>query len=290
MRGLSGYESPRVISFLPQLLAAAVLFYQNASPNEPAFQVICEGDLPFSRAELEAALRPRWRLLGRPPERPILVRDLGDGAVAIEVGPGKREIGLQGQTSESATRIVALLAVDLLAESTLEEETRPATLPAAPGRTTLDAEVRVPFLAQGWTATIEPTVGLGIRVFTHLSLGASLGYTSLAAGTGQTSLRWREIPVRAGIGYSTAWLDLHAGAVLRPYFVSGAGAHQGIHGGASLSATAYLGLTRHLAIAVSAGLDGLYEQTELRVDGQTMLSTRRLVPWLGAGIALRRSP
>lgn len=279
-----------MISSIPYLLAAAVFLCQNASTNEPALPALCEGALPFSQAELEAALRSRWRLLGRLPERPILIRDVGDGTVAIEVGPGRREIGLQGQTSESAARIVALLAIDLLAGSTAGQGAGTQMPSPKRGGTTLDAQLLVTFPAKGWTASLEPTVGLGVRVLPHLSVAASLGYTSLGAGREQTSLQLREIPVRAGVGYSVCWLDVHAGVVARPYFVSGAGEHRGIHWGASVAATAYHPLTRRFVIAVSVGLDGLDRQTELRVDGQAVLSTAQLVPWFGAGIALRRTP
>ena len=282
------------------MLLAAVLVLSDPTPNEAVFQVVCEGQLPFSRRELEGALRPRWRLLGRPLERPILVREHGDGRVTIDVGAGQREVGLQGQSGEAAARVVALLAVDLLAESAAAESDPPQIGLAAreaspragttPGRYTASAQLLVPFVANGWTPSLEPTLGLKRRVLSQASVGLSAGFTSLEAGTGASSLHLREVPVRAGIGYGGSWFEVHLSGVLRPYFVAGPGTHQGVQWGAGVSATAYHQLTTHLALAVSGGLDALYNRAEFRVETQSVLSTQWLVPWFGAGLALRRIP
>jgi hypothetical protein len=277
-----------LISLIPHLLAAVVMLHPNPSPDVPTFQVICEGVLPFSRAELETALRPRWRLLGRPLERPVLVRQLSDGSLSIEVGSSKVEIGLQDQTGEAAARIVALLAVDLLAESAAADGGRDQKKLPARGFT-VSAQLLIPFVA-GRSPSLEPTVDLGVRVLSFASVGLSLGYTSLSAGSGPTRLDVREFPLRAGVGYVGHWLDVRACAVMRPYFVAGAGQDRGVHWGASVSATAYHQLTTWLAIAVSVGVDGLRKRTDFRVDNQSVLSTNWLVPWFGAGIALRRAP
>ena len=282
------------------LLVAVVLGLSNPAPSEATFQVVCEGALPFSRGELEGALRPRWRLLGRPLARPILVREHGDGTVTIDVGAGRREVGLQGQSGEAAARVVALLAVDLLAESAAGEGGPPQIGQAArevspglattPSRYTASAQLLVPFVANGWTPSLEPTLGLGRRVLSHASVGVSAGITQLEAGSGASSLRLREVPVRAGIGYGGSWFEVRLSGVLRPYFVAGPGAHQGVRWGAGVSATAYQQLTTHLALAVSAGLDALQNRTEFRVETQSVLSTQWLIPWFGAGLALRSRP
>jgi hypothetical protein len=284
---------------LLDVLVAAVLVLSSPAPDETPFQVVCEGALPFSRRELEGALWPRWRLLGRPLERPILVREHGDGRVTIDVGAGRREVGLQGQSGEAAARVVALLAVDLLAESAAAERGPPqvqAVREVSPGpgttpsRYTASAQLLVPFVANRWTPGLEPTLGLERRVLSRASVGVSAGFTSLEAGTGASSLRLREIPVRAGVGYGGSWFEARLSGVLRPYFVTGLGAHQGVQWGAGVSATAYHQLTTHLALAVSGGLDALQNRSEFRVETQSVLSTQWLVPWFGAGLALRRKP
>ena len=285
---------------LLDVLLAAALALSNPAPNEAPFQVVCEGELPFSRGELEGALRPRWRLLGRPLARPILVREHGDGTVTIDVGAGRREVRLQGQSGEAAARVVALLAVDLLAASAAAEDGPPQisaavrdvgpALATPPGRYTASAQLLVPFVANGWTPGLEPTLGMERRVLSHASIGLSVGFTSLEAGTAPSSLRLREVPVRAGVGYGGAWFEVRLSGVLRPYFVAGLGTHQGVQWGAGISATAYHQLTTHLALAVSGGLDALYNRAEFRVENQSVLSTQWLVPWFGAGLALRTRP
>ena len=287
-------------SSITDLLVAAVLVLSSPAPDETPFQVVCEGELPFSRRELEGALRPRWRLLGRPLARPILVREHGDGTVTIDVGAGRREVGLKGQSGESAARVVALLAVDLLAESAAAADGPPQIseaardvrpeLAAMPSRYTASAQLLVPFVANGWTPGLEPTFGLERRVLSRASVGLSAGFTSLEAGTAPSSLRLREVPVRAGVGYGGAWFEVRLSGVLRPYFVAGPGTHQGVQWGAGVSATAYHQLTTQFALAVSGGLDALYNRAEFRVENQSVLSTQWLVPWFGAGLALRPRP
>jgi hypothetical protein len=275
------------------------LVLANASPDESAFQVVCEGALPFSRSELEGALRHRWRLLGRPLERPILVREIGDGAVSIDVGAVRREVGLQGQSGEAAARVVALLAVDLLAGSAAQTDPPADAIfaagqgpepPSTTGRYSVSAQLLVPFVANGLTPSPEPTVGLQRRLSSHASVGMSAGFTWLGAGTGLSALRLREVPVRAGVGYAGAWFDLRLSGVLRPYFLTGPETKQGVQWGAGVSATAYYRLTTDFALAVSGGLDALVNRTEFRVENQSVLATHWLIPWFGAGLALRRMP
>jgi hypothetical protein len=286
-------------SSLAPLHVVLALVLANASPDESASQVVCEGALPFSRSELEGALRHRWHLLARPLDRPILVRENRDGTVSIDVGAGRREVGLQGESGEAAARVVALLAVDLLAGSATPSEPPADALAArsqspapAPGPAlySASAQLLVPFVANGLTPNPEPTVGLERRLFARAGVGMSAGFTWLGAGSGMSALRLREVPVRASVGYGGGWYDLRLSGVLRPYFVSGPQARQGVQWGGGVSATAYYRLTTHFALAVSGGVDALANRTEFRVENQSVLATHWLVPWLGAGLALRRMP
>lgn len=279
----------------PALIAAMVFLSPSSSVSGPVFDVVCEGALPFSRSELEAALRPRSRLLGPaadgPSVRRVLVRALGNGMVGIEVGSGKREVQLQGATGEAAARVVALLTVETSAETTAHAAAPPASrAPRAWEALTVSAQMLVPFVADGWTATAEPTLVVGVPVWARIGVGFSVGTSSVFAYGQRAALQLRQIPVRGGVGYAaTPWLDVQLSGVARSYAVSGGGSDTGVHWGATASVTAYRQITDHVAVAVSAGVDGMRNRTEFRVDDRPQLTTNWLVPWVGAGLALRRA-
>lgn len=299
-------EGPRLISLrLTSASFAAMVLLSlssaaSSSVSGPVFEVVCEGPLPFSRSELEAALRPRSRLLSQPVSsassasdpvvRRVFVRALRDGVVGIEVGSGRREIQLQGQTGEAAARVVALLAVETPVEVTAPSIVRrPPVASRGWQAMTLGAQMVVPFVANGWTATAEPTVMVGIPVTSRTSIALGVGYSSLWADGDAMALQLRQVPVRGGLAYAAApWMEVHFSGVARTYAVSGgADTDMGIHWGITASATAYRQLSERVAFVVSAGLDAIRSRTEFRVDERPQLTTNWLVPWVGAGLAVR---
>ena len=86
------------------------------------------------------------------------------------------------------------------------------------------------------------------------------------------------------MAFRYAWFEARAGAALRPYFVSGAGVSQGVMAGGGFGIYFRRALSRWLTGYAAVGVDLFHQRKELRVGGETVLTTGWAVPWLGLGV------
>ena len=257
--------------------------------------LVCRGALPFDRKQLLAAINLRLPLMridlqGDLPA--VQVQALPPDQASIKVGTSRRIISLRGLSREDAARVVALLTLDLI--SNQQKKPAPVRPAPAPGPGASDfvfvgVSPRVSLGVSQWNLAFEPTVDINIKVSRHFLVYLECGFTWAGAGEDQRELTLLEIPLRVGAAFRYRWFEARAGAALRPYFVSGrptparAGEDQGVLVGGGLGLYFRRALSRWLTGYAALGVDFYHERKELRVAGETTLTTGWAVPWLGLG-------
>jgi len=254
--------------------------------------VVCAGELPFSRAEIQEALSARWHLLGR--ESSVVVCGEG-GRASVQVGAARREVDLGGRAGEDAARLVAVLALDLAQGDGAPTSVAVAFAPPAPARRDglpvhLAATLLVPWGQPGWRAHAEPTLDVAAEVAWGLGPFLTAGYRRIEVGEGATALNMDEIPVRAGLAARRRWLELRVGGTVRPHLVSGAGSYRGAVWGGTFSGVARWRFASRLALVFAAGLELFRNRVVFRVGNENVITTSWLAPWLGAGLAWDTTP
>jgi len=283
------------VTFFAALWFGALLSQTADLPSRPdgarlasaEAKVVCLGDLPFSEAEVQAALNARSPLLGRVSS--VLVRGEG-GHASVEVNGARRDVDLGGGTGEEAARLVAVLVLDLAQTDNppIASIQAPAAAPAAaraPWRVGIAGSLLVPWGQAGLLAHAEPTAELAAEVGLGVGAFVSAGYRRVEAGEGTTALAMDEIPIRAGVTARRRWFEARLGGTVRPHGVSGVGSNRGILWGGMASGSARWRLASDLAIVFTAGLDVFRNRFVFDVGKDTVLSTAWLVPWLGAGLS-----
>jgi hypothetical protein len=124
--------------------------------------------------------------------------------------------------------------------------------------------------------------------------GASFGVAAQAGygrGLGRVSgheLVLHFFPGRAGVWAQRGWWGLAAGAATRSYLTSGLDGGSGVLWGGFLSARASLDVGGGFSVLATGGTDLHPNGVDFRVKGRSLLSTGRVVPWLGLGVLWRR--
>ena len=260
------------------LSVAAVLLVMSLASSahaERAIAVTIEDGVPFTSADLTAALRLRVPDHGSP----VRVRVAAAiGGVRVETDGRAREVALADVTGATAARLVALAASDLLlrdlADPGTTVEPRPHThvtigaLGTAAawdgilGGALLDAAV-----ARGpWLAAIE--VGAGGLVASELGLTTGVA--------------------RIGGGWRSGALELRAGAVAMPIVVEHGVGDRTILVGGTASIRVRLALTARWRMVVGAGADMFATRTRYELTGMPSLDTPWWAPWAALGIEVTR--
>ncbi len=287
----------RSSGFLLVLCAAS-----RAALGDP-LEIQTRGELPFSTAELEAALALRTDLATPASTSRIQTRVVAEGAeIQIELAGRTRRIGLDGARGAEAARLVAFAIIDVAGEYLDPPRVRPpvrvAALPSPPvaeltvssaadrphGRDDLRWSLAV-WGAAGTrrAASVELEVGLRGRLNAIAAAGAGL---PTAAGTGDMQVTTSTFPFRLGLGLRIAGLELRVMAALQ---VDRARAQRSstdvqIGGGASLTYVAPFSLGG-VHPCVGAGLDVFSSSIVYRVQGAPVTSAERLAYWAGFGLA-----
>jgi hypothetical protein len=269
-------------------LAIAVLVAPSGGNAAQAdVEIVCSGPLPFSRAELEGALRARRPLLGVLSS--VEVRAEESGRTLVRVGAAERAVDWDGRTGEEAARLVAVLVLDLAradAPMTVSSPPSSASAGGAGRRVRVGLTMVSPFDQEGVVAHLEPTLDLAVDVTTWgVAAFVAAGYRRVAAATDAGALDMDEVPLRAGLAYGRRWLELRLCALARPYAVGGAGMYRGTIWGGGVSAATRWPVSRRLVVVLAAGLDVSRSRMIFSIDQQPVLSTAWIAPWLGAGLA-----
>jgi len=280
------------------LLLLLVLVPVAVAAEGRSIQVTCQGPLSFSQAELERALRLRLPLMRLPAQGELpaaTVQALPPHRAVIVVGgaggTSRRFVSLKDLSGADAARIVALLILDQAANlsrsperestSTLEEPI--PGLPAPSDFIYVGISPRLSLGVREWAPAFGPTVDVAVRVYSLLLAFVEAGFTWTTAGDGEEELTLYEVPVRAGLGLRYRFFEARLGAVIRPYWVTGAGDDSGVLAGGSLGLHFRRVLTGWLTGYVAAGVDLLTPRKDFRVDGETVMTTSWAVPWVGLG-------
>lgn len=228
--------------------------------------------------EVATALRLRIADVGA--ALSVRVRPSGDGVIA-QVDERVRAVALGGRTGVDAARLIALALADL-AQVAVEEEAAPLEAGAvvAPARRTRTSlELAVVGSAAAWSAPMA-AVAIDVAAVRGRWLGAAeLGAGKLVAG----NLHLGGGTVRLGAGVRVGNLDVRAGLVLLPVWVSNGAGDQTVLVGGGASARLRIPVAPDLRLVVAAGIDAFATRTEYTVGAMTTLSTPWLAPWGGAG-------
>jgi hypothetical protein len=274
-----------VLVLLP--LTIAVLVAPSAGKGAQAdVKVVCSGPLPFSRADLEGALRARQPLLGVLSS--VEVRAEDSGRTVVRVGVAERDVDWDGRTGEEAARLVAVLVLDLARADTPMTVSSPPSSPSAGGAgraVRLGVTLKSPLDHEGVIARLEPTLDLAVDVRWGVAAFVAAGYRRVSAASDAGALEMDQVPLRAGLAYGRRWLELRLCALARPYAVGGDGTHRGTIWGGGVSAAMRWPVARRLSVVLAAGLDVSRSRMVFSIDQQPVLSTAWTAPWLGAGVA-----
>ena len=234
---------------------------------------------PFEAGELREALRVRLPAEGGPVRVRVALTPTG---IQVETPRGVREVDVAGLEGVAAARLVALAASDLLLEDL-------ATFPVSP-----------PSLVESTAAPAAPPVALGVVggiAGWDRALGGAMADLTLPRGArdliaieaGGGTLLGSGIHLTAAIvrfsgGIRLGVLELRAGAVLAPIFVSDGVGDTTLLAGAAASARVRVPLSPQFRAVFAAGLDAFATRTQYLHDGMAALETPQLAPWFGIGM------
>jgi hypothetical protein len=273
-----------------------------ARAAEPAIRVDVErsSELPFSSAELLAAIDARVRIAqGAPDERVVLVH-VGPaerpGQVAVAAMAATVDVLTDGKPPAEAARLVALAVVDL---TRAEPPTPGETLVVAASAAPVEPVARsggvgfgVAFYpgasaGLGGGVSFEPTLDLsasvGGGVGSTWRVGVSVGFASASAPWIDRSFTLSTVPVRSGVRWRWRRLEIGGGAVARLYRTAGLDGGEGVMWGGFGSVATSGALAARWRWTVMAAGDVYSDRMVFRAAGQTLLTSGPFVAWLGAG-------
>lgn len=283
------------------LLVGAVLAAQVVGAPAPAtgqVRVVALGELPFSVADLEAAIVARQlESASSNASGDLVVRALGPNSIELVFDSKRCLVDLDEHEQESALRLVALNAVDLfLAEAApvaplvVRERARPPstvlTRPATRARLAV-----APELGHGLRSPEPTTYAVAARGSLHFASGllfASVGWWQCgwASEDARPSVDMKGLPVRLGGGRAVGPAEVGLALMALPYRLTEATRHSDVLLGGSASATFPFSLGDGVRLVVSTGIDVFANRIAVRfADGQVAFASPRFEPWVGLGLA-----
>lgn len=262
-----------------QLLLVIAVSVPAPAYAERAIAVEVTFAAPFEATELREALRVRLPAEGAPVRVRVALTPTG---IQVETPRGVREVDVAGLEGVAAARLVALAASDLLLDDL-------ATFPVSP-----------PSLVASSAVSVTPPVALGVVggiAGWDRALGGAVADLTLPRGArgliaieaGGGTLLGNGIHLTAGLarlsgGIRLGVLELRAGAVLAPVFVSDGVGDTTLLAGGAASARVRLALSAQVRAVLAIGLDAFATRTEYLHDGMSAMTTPQLAPWLGLGM------
>ncbi len=253
---------------------------------ERAVHVDVAAGVGVTAAEVAAALRLRIADVGA--ALSVRVRASADGVIA-QVDERIRAVALGGRTGTDAARLIALAIADLAQVDPLaaSDEAGPAGLDprggGRSGRPPTSVELAVVGSAAAWSAPMA-AVGLDVAAARGRWLvAAALGAGKLVDG----DLRLGGGTARLGAGVRAGRLDVRAGVVLVPVWVSNGAGDRTVLVGGGASARLRIPIGPDLRLVLAAGIDVFATRTQYTVQStvgsMVTLSTPWVAPWGGAG-------
>ena len=254
------------------------------------------GDLPFSKAELDAALSLRAALATPTSARKVRAHVAGDGdSVLIDVTGRQRKVALDGQGGVDAARLVAFGILDLAGD-----DLDPPQGPTSPPETSdpvMSGITRAVPQAQsqgqrGWSIAAWG-VG-GTRTEAMLEGAAPLtGHVRMLAAVGGSpsvmdqSVTLQALPARLSVGVELPGtpIELRAGAIAIVERASAVRAETDLRVGVGAAAVWHVRIMRSFSLLLGAGGDGFANAFDYRVNGMPIVTTERLAWWAGAAVA-----
>jgi hypothetical protein len=262
-----------------------VLSTARATTAEP-LAISTTGALPFSQAELEAAVALRARVAAHGLEAHVA----GDGeTVHVAVADRARVVTLAGERGADAARLVAFAILDVAGDQ--------LDPPPAPTSTDERVDALVPPPTPAARAAGAPwSVALWAMTGTHsggaLELAAALSRHVRVVGSGGASLgetrgplAVRAFPVHAGIAGRWGQLELRAGAAAMVMHASAARSSPDAIVGGGAAALWVQPIAAGFALYAGAGADGFATALDYHVGGTAVAATDRAVWWAGAALA-----
>jgi hypothetical protein len=257
--------------------------------------ITTDGDLPFSRAELESALAARVGLADAGAASHLDARITGDAhRVEIAVAGRTRAVELAGERGPDAARLVAFsildLAGDRLDPPASDSEPAPLLAPRViAGVTPAPSHERWSLALWAVAGTRESGVlEINAPVTPRMRIVGSAGITrERALGTMDHAASVRGVPVRASVATRFGGLELRLGAGAVVEHAIATRSSTDVLVGAGAGAAYVLPITRGFEAIAGAGADAFANRIDYRVDGVHVATTERFAWW--AGIALGRS-
>jgi len=286
-------------------LACALSRTANGKP----LAVHTRGELPFSTAELDAALVLRTQLADASSPVPVDAQVTGERDDVIVAVTGRtRRVALGGQHGADAARLVAFALLDLAGdqldppaapERTQEPERTDdlALVPPPPHATTttrFEPRMIERAAAPAWSLGLvaaggtrnELALELGVRLAGPIRIvgsgGAGLSITNTVM---TTTITRRALPLRLSLAWRRGAFEARAGAVALIEQASADRAQTDvIVGGGGAVVWSPVRFERFAGF-VGAGLDGFATAIDYRVAGQPIATTERIGWWGGVGVA-----
>jgi hypothetical protein len=278
--------TPKRICVLSASLAFALAPPAVADP----LALATSGDLPFTRAELEAALAVRVGLAEAGASRRIDAQVTGDARhVQIAVAGRARSVALAGERGADAARLVAFSILDVAGDQ-LDPPAGPRDeIPLEPSPAPALKQDTGPWTLALWgsvgsdaAGTLELAAPLAGRVRLVGAAGVGLA-TSERAMAREVSLR--AFPARLWLAMRVWHVELRAGAVGVLQQASAARSSLDTLAGASAGVVFVEPLAHGFSLLAGGGGDAFANALDYRVDGMHVTTTDRFGWWAGAGIA-----
>lgn len=291
------------------LAVAIVSALTRVSSGDP-LAVVTAGDLPFSKAELAAALSLRAALATAASPHRIQARVVGEGdSIRIDVTGRERKVALDGQRGVDAARLVAFAILDLAGSDLDPPEGPPAGPPGNGGQSeTATSETRTPAVRRaappkltpdpsGWSIAVWGVAGTRTEAMLEgeaplardVRLAVALG---ISPGATHQSVTLQSFPIRLSLAVRVpaTRIELRAGPILIIERAAADRAATDVNLGAGAGVVWHARTSSGMALLLGGGGDAFATSVEYQVNGMPIISTERYAWWAGAALGWEPAP
>jgi hypothetical protein len=256
------------------------------------------GELPFSKAELGAALSLRAALATATSPRRVEARVVGEGnTIRIEVTGRAREVALDGQRGVDAARLVAFAILDLAGTDLDPPEGRVPAEAATPALEHVAVPRPTTRDPSGWSIAVWAVGGTRTEAMLeseapltqHVRLAAAVGGSP---GATHQSVTLRSFPVRLSLAVRVPAtpIELRAGTIALVEHAAADRAATDVNLGASAAVIWHARTRSGFALLIGAGGDAFATALAYQVNGMPIITTDRYAWWAGAALGWEPAP